>query len=127
VRRGSQQSFQINSRTTEEIVHNGCFIFFAAEGGGNEIDLQNLLKGATNQIDFVKIENRFRILQTFDDDTVPHSASSMSAQWADIDMVVDGPWCEKWPVGGKLGVIRSQILGYGSFNDYLFRFHHHPQ
>jgi hypothetical protein len=32
----------------------------AAEGYRNKIDLQNLLKRTSNQIDFVEVENSFR-------------------------------------------------------------------
>jgi hypothetical protein len=48
-----------------------CNLCVAAEGDRNKIDLQNLLKGASNQIDFVEVENRFRFSETIDENRVP--------------------------------------------------------
>jgi hypothetical protein len=48
-----------------------CILCIAAEGDRNKIDLQNLLKRASNQIDFVEVENRFRFSETIDENRVP--------------------------------------------------------
>jgi len=58
-----------------------CIVRIFAKRDRYKIDLQNFLKRASNQINFIEVENRFRFSETIDEDCVPPRIEGSAAAY----------------------------------------------